>query len=273
GQASARADLEQRRPVIAAQLSLGDLVQTVVDDLLRVHIETQLSVADAIITHDAAQTAERLRLAAPASDELARRLAAAISASVPTAAPPPTEGLDVELRIRLTRLLQEHTYLSGAAVDAAADGRSSDLKAVLAAADQNASDAGAQLSAAYGQQVGDGLAERLRAETAALVAVGSGGDRAQAASDLARIRGELDSLLSTANQLLPPGLVSQELRASGQPLLTAADAFAARDFGTAFTRLRESARQSRKVADSLALSLVDRYPGRYFVQATPTPHP
>ena len=123
----------------------------------------------------------------------------------------------------------------------------------------------------YGQELGNGVADRLRAETAALVSVASGGDRARAAADLVRIRSELDSLLSGANQLLPPGLVGQQLRASDQPLLTAADAFAARDFATAFTRLRESARQSQKAADSVALSVVDRYPGRYFALPTPTP--
>jgi hypothetical protein len=111
----------------------------------------------------------------------------------------------------------------------------------------------------------------VRAETAALVAVAAGSDRRQAAADLVRLRGELDRLLSGANQLLPAGLVGQNLRDSGQPLLTAADAFAARDFGTAFSRLRESARLSQKAADALALSIVDRYPARYFVLPTPAP--
>jgi hypothetical protein len=271
GQAAATADLDRRRPAIAAQLALGNLPQGAVDDLLRAHIQTQLSVADAIVSHDPTQMVQRLRVAAAASDALARPLAAAISAAVPVAAPPPTEGLDIDVRIGLARLLQEHTYLTGAAVAAAADGRRLDLEALRGAADQNATDLGAQLALAYGQPVADGLADRVRAESAALVSVASGGDRAQAARDLARLRGELDTLLSTANQLLPPGLLGQELRASGQPLLTAADAFAARDFGTAFTRLRESARLSQKAADSVALSLVDRYPGRYFVLPTPTP--
>jgi hypothetical protein len=265
GQSAASADLEQRRPVIAAQLALGTLPQAAADDLVRAQSQTQLSVADAIISHNPTLTAQRLRLAAAASDDLARPLAVAISAQVPTVAPPPTEGLAIDVRIRLARLLQEHIYLTGAAVAAAADGRSRELEALAGAADQNATELGAQLASVYGQPVGDGLADRLRAESAALVSVASGGDRAQAAQDLVRLRAELDGLLSTANELLPPGLVGQELRASGQPLLTAADAFAARDFGTAFTRLRESARQSQKAADSVALSLVDRYPGRYVV--------
>jgi hypothetical protein len=270
-QSVASADLERRRPVIAAQLSFAGLPQAAVDDLLRRRIQSQLTLADAIISHNASQAAQRLRSAAAASDNLARPLAVAISAQVPAQAPPPTEGLDVDVRIGLTRLLHEHTYLTGAAVNAAADGRSVDLQALVGAADENATDLGAQLGSVYGAELGNGLADRVRAETASLVSVGSGGDRAQAAADLVRLRGELDRLLSAANQLLPPGLVNQELRASGQPLLTAADAFSVRDFGTAFTRLREAARLSQKAADSVALSVVDRYPSRYFVQPTPTP--
>jgi hypothetical protein len=90
-------------------------------------------------------------------------------------------------------------------------------------------------------------------------------------ADLDRLRGELDGLLSGANTLLPPGLLKQELRATDQPLLVATDSFLGRDFSTSFVRLREAARQSQKVADSLAQTIVDRYPGRYFAPPTPTP--
>ncbi|MGI9147629.1 MAG: hypothetical protein ACR2IK_13915 [Chloroflexota bacterium] len=268
-QSAASADLDRRTLIIAEQFALGGLLPAVVADLLRARVKTQLMLADAIVSHDAAQVAQRLRLAAATSDDLARPLAAAISAQVPTPAPAPTEGLDIDVRILLSRLLQEHTFLTGAAVDAAADGRSLDLEALVGAADENATDLGAQLTPAYGQPVGDGLTNRVRAETGWLVSVASGGDRPRAAADLVRNRSEVDAMLSAANPLLPAGLVDQELRASGQPLLTAADAFVARDFGTAFTRLRESARQSRKAAESVALSLVDRYPGRYLVLPSP----
>jgi hypothetical protein len=268
---AARADLERRRPAIAAQLTLPGLSAAAAEDLLRGSIQAQLALADALVGRDASQADQRLRSVAATSDALARPLAAAIAAKTPSQAPPPTEGLDIDLRLALTRLLQEHAYLTGAAVAAAADGRSADLEALVKASDGNATDLGTQLSAVYGQDLGTGLADRLRADTAALVSVASGGDRARAAADVVRIRTELDALLSGANQLLPPGLVGQQLRASDQPLLTAADAFVARDFATAYTRLREAARQTQKPADSIALSAVDRYPGRYFALATPTP--
>jgi len=270
-QSAATADLERRRPAIAAQLALPGLSPAAAEDLLRTFLQAQLALADVLVSHDASQADQRLRSAAAASDALARPLAAAIAAKLPSQAPPPTEGLDIDLRIALARSLQAHTYLTGAAVDAAADGRNGEAQAFGQTADLNATDLGTLLGGVYGPELGTGVADRLRAETAALVSVASGGDRPQAAADLVRIRGELDGLLSGANQLLPPGLVGQQLRASDQPLLTAADAFAARDFGTAFTRLRESARQSQKAADSVALSIVDRYPARYFALPTPTP--
>jgi hypothetical protein len=175
------------------------------------------------------------------------------------------------VRIALTGALQAHTYLSGAAADAAADGRTGDLQALVGTANDNAVDLGAQLGGVYGSQLGDGLADRWRAETAAVVSAASGGDRHLAIADLDRLRGELDDLLSGANTLLPHGLLKQQLRASDQPLMTATDAFATRDFATAFVRLREAARLSQKPADALALSIVDRYPGRYFALGTPGP--
>ena len=174
----ASADIARRRSVIAAQLSFPGLPPATADELLRTYIQAQLALADAIVSHDASQADQRLRSAAAASDALARPLAAAISARSPAEAPPPTEGLDIDTRIGLTRLLHEHVYLSGAAVDAAADSRTGDAQAFLKAADGNALDLGTQLGAVYGPELGNGVTDRLRAETAALVSVASGGDRA-----------------------------------------------------------------------------------------------
>jgi hypothetical protein len=119
--------------------------------------------------------------------------------------------------------------------------------------------------------VGQGVAARLQSQSQALVSVASGGDRHQASEDMDRLRGQIDGLLSSANPLLAPGLLTQELRAGDQAMLTATDAFQARDFSTAYARLHEAARQSQKPAETLALAIVDRYPGRYLVLPTPGP--
>jgi hypothetical protein len=270
-QAVALADLDRRRASIAGQLAMADFSVAAADDVLRRRIQAQLDVADSLSRHDSAEATRRLRVAAAGSDELARPLAAAIAVRVPALAPAPTDGLDIDVRIGLSRGLQEHTYLTGAAFGAAADSRALDLEALSGAADQNATEFGAQVGSVWGPDLGNGLADRLRGETAALVSAASGGDRRQAATDLDRLRGELDGLLSGANPLLPKGLLTQQLRASDQPLLTAADAFAARDFLSAYSRLRDSARQSQKPAESIALSIVDRFPGRYLALPTPVP--
>ena len=270
-QASAAADIDRRRPAIAAQLAMGELSASAADSVLRQRFQAQLSLADSIVSRDAAQSSQRLRSVAADSDDLARPLAAAIAVQAPALASPPTEGLDIDVRLSITRALQEHAYLTGAAIDAAADGRVADQHALVDAAAHNATELGTLLGSVYGPDMGNGFADRLRAESAALVSVAAGGDRRQAASDLDRLRGELDHLLADANLLLPPGLVSQQLRAGDQPLLVAADAFVARDWPTAYARLHESARQSQKPADTVAQSIVDRYPGRYLSQPTPSP--
>jgi hypothetical protein len=268
----ALADLARRRAAIAGQIAMADLSIAAADDVLRRRTQAQLDLADSLLRHDSVEATRRLRVAAAASDELARPLAAAITAQVPVLAPAPSQGLDIDVRIALSRGLQEHTYLTGAALDAAADSRALDLQAFTAAADQNATEFGAQVGSVWGPDLGNGLADRLRAETAALVSAAAGGDRRQAAADIDRLRGELDGLLSGANPLLPRGLLTQQLRATDQPLLTAADGFATRDFLNAYARLRESARQSQKPAESLALSIIDRFPGRYLVLPTPVPN-
>ena len=146
-----------------------------------------------------------------------------------------------------------------------------DAQARVDAASDSADELGQQLASVWGPELGNALAERERAETATLVALASGGNRSQATSDLDRLRGEIDLLLSGANPLLPKGMLSQQLRPIDQAVLSASDAFVARDFSTAYTRLREAARQTQKPADALALSIVDRFPGRYLLLPTPVP--
>jgi hypothetical protein len=117
-QAIALADLDRRRTSIAGQLAMADFSVAAADDLLRRRIQAQLDVADSLTRHDSTDAARRLRVAAAASDELARPLAAAIAVHRPASAPPPTDGLDIDVRIGLSRGLQEHTYLSGLAFGA-----------------------------------------------------------------------------------------------------------------------------------------------------------
>lgn len=269
--AAASSDLGRRGSAIAEQLALGDFAASPIEDLLRVRNQAQLGLADATIGHNPGSVSRSVRLVATSSDDLGRPLAAAIAIEVPNQAPAPTEGPDIDVRLGLNRLLVEHAYLTGAAIEAAADGRVLDAQARVDAASDSADELGRQLAQVGGPDLGSALADRLRAQTATLVALGSGGNRAQATTDLDRLRGEIDGLLSAANPLLPQGMLSQQLRPIDQALLAASDAFAARDFATAYARLREAARATQKPADSVALSIIDRFPGRYLVLPTPVP--
>ena len=269
---SSSIDLGRRGSAIAEQLTLGDFSAALVEDLLRARNQAQLGLADATLSHNPVEVNRRVRQVATGSDDIGRPLAAAIAAQAPNLAPVSTAGPDVDVRLQLNRLLVEHIYLTGAAVEAATDGRGLDAQARVDAASASADELGQQLTDVWGVQLGNGLADRLRAETGALVALASGGNRSQVAADLDRLRGEIDALLSGANPLLPKGMLSQQLRPIDQAVLAASDAFAARDFATAYARLREAARQTQKPADSLALSIVDRFPGRYLL-LLPTPTP
>ena len=268
---SSSIDLGRRGSAIAEQLTLGDFSAALVEDLLRARNQAQVGLADATLSHDPVEVNRRVRQVATGSDDIGRPLAAAIAAQAPNLAPVSTVGPDVDVRLQLNRLLVEHIYLTGAAVEAATDGRGLDAQARVDAASASADKLGQQLTDVWGVQVGNGLADRLRAETGALVALASGRNRSQVAADLDRLRGEIDGLLSGANPLLPKGMLSLQLRPIDQSVLGASDAFAARDFATAYALLREAARQTQKPADALALSIVDRFPGRYLALPTPSP--
>jgi hypothetical protein len=265
------ADLDRRRTVIAGLLATGEFTRAQADDALQQRGQAELALADSLIGHDAAQSVQRLVALESSSDGLGGPLAAAMAAQLADLLPPTTIGADVDLRLQIASALQAHVFLTGAAVEAAADGRSAESQAFATAEGSAADELGAGLGSAYGANVGSGVAERLKGQTAAMVSAATGGDRRQAAQDIDRLRGEIDGLLAGANMLLAPGLISQQLRASDQPLLTAGDAFVGRDFQSAYARLHEAAHQSAKPADTLALAMVDRYPGRYL--ATPTPSP
>jgi len=271
GQASSAVDLDRQRTVIAAQLATGSLPASAAADVLQHRQEQELALATAISAHDSSQTVQRLSDLQSTSDDLGRPLAAAMAAQLSDLSPAATEGADISLRLHLDAEMLQQVYWTGAAMAAAADTRPADAQAYTSAADQAANDTANELAAIYGGDVGNGLADRLRGQIAAFVSAASGGDRHQAATEVERLRNETDALLSGANELIAPGLLTQLLRGVDQPLLSASDAFVARNFNTAYARLHESAKAAQKPADTLALAIVDRYPGRYLNLPTTAP--
>lgn len=272
-QAEAQADLDVQRRVIAEQLARGNFSQAQAEQTVQRRVQAQLSVIDSLAADDATNAALRLANLEALADDLARPLASAMASHLPDLSPANTEGADISVRSDLTTGLIAHRLLTAAACEAAADGRSAETQAYSAAADGVANAVGSQLNTAFGAGIGSGIAERLRAETADYVSVAESTNRSQAVADIDRLRGEIDAQLSGANELLAPGLLNQQLRASDQALLSAADAFAARDFTTAFARVHEMVRQPQKPAETLGLAIVDRNPARYLDLPTPTPAP
>ncbi|HEY1294660.1 MAG TPA: hypothetical protein VGJ60_16405 [Chloroflexota bacterium] len=261
-------DLDNQSAAIATQLATGALSEPAAADAVQRRTQQELALANSLAAHDPAQTTQRLATLVGSSTDLSRPLATAMASQLPDLLPPTTEGADIDVRLKLGSSLLRRLYLSGAAIDAAADNRAADAQAYAAAADLVADDLAKQLGDMYGAEVGKSVGDSLRLETEALVSAASGGDRHQASADIDRLRGQIDSVLAGANSLLAPGLLTQQLRATDQPMLTASDAFEARDFATAYARLHEAARLSQKPALTLALAIVDRYPGRYLVLPT-----
>jgi hypothetical protein len=252
-----------RRTKIASELAVGDFGAEAAEAQLGGRFSNLLSIADSIAAHDEARAAQLARTTAAGGDDLVRPLAAAVATQQPDQVPAPVEGSAIDVRVHLASLVHERVYLLGHAENAAGDRRDTEQQAVAAAADANAGDTGAVIASVFGPDAGTSVSQHLRDENAAFVRAAGGGDRQQAADDVNRLRAELDGLLSGANVLLPKGLLSAEYRNVDQPLLSAADAFQAHDWSDAYARVHEAARQSQHVADSLAASIIDRFPGRF----------
>jgi hypothetical protein len=270
---SALADLDSRRAELAAQLAIGEFSANMADAALQRRLQAQLALADSLAGQDQARAALQLAELVEAGDDLGHPLATAMAAQLPDLLPATTEGGDIEVRLHLATAYTSHLLLTAAAVEAAADGRSPDAQTYSTSAASAAEEIGHELNLMFTPDTSGPVADRLNAQTAAYISAAGGGDRRQAAGDIDRLRGEMDTLLSSANPLLAPGLLNQQLRASDQPLLTAADAFAARDYASAFARVHEAVRQAQKPTKTLALAIVDRYPARFLDLPTAGPNP
>jgi hypothetical protein len=262
---AAAADLERRRAAVASQLATDDLSADTATGLLVTRDQTLLSVSASLANQDRAAAIQELESALAANDNLALPLSAALATRASELTTRTVEGRDVDLRRSINQALQERLWWATLAVTASADGRAPGAQLPLARSDDAANSLGAIVAGVWTTELGDEVAEGLRSESATLNGIAAGGDRRQLATQLDRLRSDLDSHLAATDELLPPGLLGQQLRASDQPQLTAVDGFIARDYTAAFSRALEAGRQAQKPADTLAMSIVDRFPGRYLV--------
>jgi hypothetical protein len=264
---------ETHLAAIADNLATGQFTAAEASSALHRRYGLLQSFADTARTHDSTAMAQQLANLLAVSDDLAHPLASAMAPQLPALLPATTDGSDVDVRLRLDADLTRWALLTAAAAEASADNRSTDEQAFTAAAAATSEDLATEVNSDLSSNVGSAVSDRLRAQTDAYVSAAAGNNRQQAAADIDRLRGEIDAVLSGADPLLAPGLLNAQLRASNQPLLSAADAFATRDFATAFARVHEAVRQSQKPAETLALAIIDRYPAKYLILTTPTPAP
>ena len=268
-QDSARHDLEARRSSIANSLAVGEFTSDEANNVLNIRFQQQLSLADAVTSRDAQHVLQTARDTSASGDDFSRAWAAAIAAQQPDQVPTPTEGADVDVRANFARLYEERVYLLADAEAAAADRREADTRSAAQAVSTNGSDIAALISSAYGSDAANAYSQSLQTEANALESAAGGGNRDQAATDLDRVRGELDTLVATQNAIMPRGLLADEFRSVDQSLLAASDAFTAHDFTSAYEDVHGAAKASQRAADSLSQGIVDRFPIRFMV-GTPT---
>ncbi len=165
----------------------------------------------------------------------------------------------VELRSRLSLLLQEHVLLAGITASTLVSGQ--DPAAGSAALDQNSVALADVVTGLYGQPAGDqflALWRRNSAATLEFAAASAAADQARidkAKADTTAVHGELVTLLNSLNPQLTADALKEPLESLSTTLQTALTAQAKRD-PTAPTKLKEAADGTRGTAIALVAGIV-----------------
>lgn len=183
-----------------------------------------------------------------------------------------SEGVEspaATLRTDLTGLLQEHVLLVGIVTAEALAGQ--DVGPASAVLDQNAAELGAALTAFYGPDTAAAFLDPWRRHTAGLVgfsAVAASTDKAivdKAKADLTAVRGEIITVLNTANPQLTSDALEETLGAYATGMQTAITAQAKKD-PEAPTKLKAAADTMDDAGIVLAAGIVkqkaDEVPGK-----------
>lgn len=173
------------------------------------------------------------------------------------------------LRSDLTGLLQEHVLLVGMVTGATLAGQ--DAGPPSAVLDQNAADLGAALGEVYGADTAAAFLDPWRRHTAGIVAfttVAASTDKApvdQAKAALAAIRGEIITILNSANPQLTPDALEETLGAYATGVQAAITAQAKKD-PEAPTKLKKAADTMADTGIVMAAGIVkqkkDEVPGK-----------
>ena len=174
-----------------------------------------------------------------------------------------------DLRTALNTGLAEHVWLAAAATEAALGGRAGEFKDVAGALDANSVALSQAIGSVYGQGAGPAFLELWRKHIGFFVDYTNGvakKDQAmqdKAVKDLVGYADDFGAFLASANPNLPKDVVAGLVREHVVGLKAVVDAQAAKDWPTAYTKLREAAAHMRMIADPLAGAIAKQFPEKY----------
>ena len=174
-------------------------------------------------------------------------------------------GPAVDLRIRLDRLLGEHTYLAATAMRARLTD-ADDLEAAVDALDSNSDDLGAAIGEIYGgdaRSAFDILWQRhtdLYLEYVGAVADDDTQAAEEALAGLREYRSDFSEFLSDANPFLDGDRLEALLAAHTDHLVVQVGAYADGEYGSAYDALREAYAHTESLAAGLAGAIANQFP-------------
>lgn len=194
---------------------------------------------------------------------------AAATPAAPAAMPVPTRQAALDLRGRLTSLLDQHVMLATSAGHAAFVPRSRALRSASAALDRNAADLAQMLGALYGQAAVAPFRAAWRAEGDALVAYARASavhNRAGEARayDVLVSRGEaVASALATLAPTLDRATAAAALKRHADAMRAVIDAIAIRDDPGEFFKLHQAYEPIDTLAEMLSIAIIRQFPDRF----------
>lgn len=256
------ADLAQYAKDLSAELEkITGLPASTSEPLVAHHVATLRSVIDKQKAGDAIGAYTDLRAAMSHMDTIAKPLAAQIAAQKRYAGT--VDGAAADLQTRLNALLQERAFLAGAVTGAAVSGNAAGFEAAAKAGKEgNSVDLASTVSGVYEQGADPALVGALNSHADLFTAYTTGlanGDKAAQDKAVGDMRGYVGNLAIALEQATQGGLA----RSASMPLLqqhvtslkTVVDLQRSGNQGAAYISLRETARQMRMIADSLAQAI------------------
>ncbi|HUH14717.1 MAG TPA: hypothetical protein VML35_02410 [Gaiellaceae bacterium] len=179
------------------------------------------------------------------------------------------ESPAVDLRITLDRLLAEHALLATFAMQKGLDG-SEDFQAIADALDANTVDLGEAIGSVYGDEAKQSFLKLWRDHIGFFVdytvATAKSDDAGQEAArnKLANYQAEFSTFLDTATDgKLPQSGAADALQAHVNQLVEAIETYAAGDFPTAYTQIREAYHHMFMTGDALSGAIVAQSPDQF----------